>query len=68
VNGRFDDFRHAIGLEAVHPASTGIEPRRHGSLLFHLADRSVPTPFDNEARCDNADWLDYVASGVRTAI
>ncbi|MGA7979057.1 MAG: hypothetical protein WCA32_02380 [Chromatiaceae bacterium] len=60
-------LKHAVGLEAFHPASAVIEPRRHGTMSFHLADRSVPVPFDDEVRGDNAEWLQYVASGVRAA-
>lgn len=65
-----DDFRSAkiaFGIEDLHPTSSTIEPRRHGSASFILADRSVPAPRKRASDEQRVQWLDYAAAGIRTA-
>lgn len=59
VGGRFDNFKHAIGLSAASPLSAIIEPAKHGLLRFILAKREV--------QLDTVEWLEYVAAGVKVA-
>ena len=42
-NGKFDNFRHAMGLDATSNLSTSIEPERHGTLDFVLHAHEVET-------------------------
>lgn len=42
-NGKFDNFKHAMGLDAISSLSVSIEPERHGSLDFELHAYDVET-------------------------
>lgn len=37
VNGRFDYFIHALGIDSIDPASRHIDPIQHGSLTIDVA-------------------------------
>ena len=41
--GKFDNFRHAMGLENISRLSTSMEPERHGTLDFTLHAHEVET-------------------------
>lgn len=42
-NGKFDNFNHAMGLDAISALSVCIEPERHGALDFELHAHEVET-------------------------
>lgn len=42
-NGKFDNFKHAMGLDAISSLSTSIEPERHGVLDFVVHAHEVET-------------------------
>ncbi len=42
-NGKFDNFNHAMGLDAISALSVSIEPERHGTLDFELHAHEVET-------------------------
>lgn len=41
--GKFDNFKHAMGLDAISRLCTSIEPERHGALDFVLHAHEVET-------------------------
>lgn len=45
IGGQFDDFRRALGIDAISPLSAVIEPEQHGRLQFEVAELAV----DSEA-------------------
>ena len=62
----FSSFRYELGLsEEIHPVSSRIEPKVHGSLQFVLASRSLPTPRLDEPLRDT--WLAYCARAIQEA-
>jgi 5-methylcytosine-specific restriction protein A len=40
INGRFDDFKRALGIEKESSLSGVIEPERHGDVSFHVVGRN----------------------------
>jgi len=62
----FRSFRYDLGLlDGIHPVSTRIEPKRHGTLSIILAERSLSTPKQDDPLRD--EWLSYVARGIAAA-
>jgi ATP-dependent DNA helicase DinG len=62
----FSSFRYELGLsEDIHPVSSRIEPKVHGTLQFVLASRSLPTPRLGEPLRDT--WLAYCARAIQEA-
>ncbi len=49
VNGTFNDFRSAMGIEAISTLSSIIEPAHHGTVRFHVYDQHV---------VGSDEWLD----------
>ncbi len=67
VGDDFTSAKIAFGIDDLHPASGIIEPRRHGSASFILADRSIPAPREKASHEQRAEWLDYAAAGIHQA-
>ena len=42
-NGKFDNFKHAMGLDTISNLSISIEPERHGTLDFVLHSNEIET-------------------------
>lgn len=53
VNGRFDHFCHALGLEQIAPESRHIDPQQHGHLRVTVA-ADEPDPADVALRIAEA--------------
>lgn len=56
-NDKFDDFKIAMGLDAVSSLSTSIEPEQHGTLDFTVHAHEVETP----------DWFAATVQCIQSA-
>jgi Rad3-related DNA helicase len=56
--GKFDNFKHAMGLEPISALSTCIEPERHGALDFQVHAYEVETE----------QWFSAVLDGIKKAL
>lgn len=57
INGRFQDFQHAMGIDTIDARSDRIEPATHGRLEFLWEAQQVDTP----------EWLDAIVNAVAAA-
>jgi len=57
IGGNFDDFKRSMGIIESSYLATVIEPVRHGSLSFHVSEKSV----------DDYDWLPSVVQIIQSA-
>ena len=57
IGNKFDDFRHAMGIESASLLSSIIEPAKHGHLTFNIQPLDV----------DSADWLPAVVKAINRA-
>ncbi len=57
IGGTFDDFKRSMGIVTESQLSTIIEPKKHGSLTFHVSDKSV----------EDHDWISEIVSTVNIA-
>lgn len=57
-NGKFDNFKHALGLDRISNLSTSIEPERHGSLDFIVHAYEVET----------AEWFSATVECIQSAL
>jgi Rad3-related DNA helicase len=55
--GKFDNFKHAMGLESISALSVSIDPERHGAMDFIVHAHEVETE----------EWFAAVINGIRTA-
>lgn len=58
IGGRFDDFRHALGITAASRLSGVIEADRHGDVSFHVAGGSP---------VNEPGWMEAVVSTITKA-
>ena len=56
-NGKFDNFKHAMGLESISRLSACIEPERHGTLEFQIHSYEIET----------GPWFTAVLDGIKKA-
>ena len=56
-NGKFDNFKHALGLDLISNLSTSIEPERHGFLDFIVHAHEVET----------AEWFSATVECIQSA-
>jgi Rad3-related DNA helicase len=57
INGKFNDFKNALGIECESVLSDKIEPAQHGNLEFTVQDLEV----------DTDDWFTALAQTVEAA-
>jgi Rad3-related DNA helicase len=57
-SGKFDNFKHAMGLDAISRLSGSIEPERHGTLDFVLHPHEVETD----------EWFAAVVQSIQSAL
>lgn len=56
--GKFDNFKHAMGLDAISRLSCSIEPERHGTLDFVLHMHEVETD----------EWFAAAVQSIQSAL